>query len=493
MGYMIRLKFIFLQEGINPLLMPLLFNSDGDTGGSSSHLPELPADANFGRAVGMDMQLHYACANGDPVNVRSCLESKRFDVNSKDYCGRTPLHVACTCKSAGAKEVVHLLLNHGGDANLVDNVGMTCMDIVIKGQNLSIRKVLEGKGIECDQCIPLHSALEQKARESSWLLKASDLELKREIGHTLKSVVHLADWHGSLVVVKCVKMQHHVMMRQLRMSNSLRLSHAVEDSLDTAETEPSTPDGEIGHDGTEELLHEIQLLSTLRHPDLVLFLGACLEPGMPTMFVTEYMHRGDLEHYLYNMREEKQVAHYVPPFWRTMDWCSAIARALAFLHRVPVIHRDLKPLNLLLTKTLDVKVTDFGTSRLAVRRDDEDPMAKCCCSMTIGVGTCTYMAPEVVRTKDYNEKVDIYSFSLIMFYLSSGKRPFYHLGGRPMEILDRFLSGEEPRPDANECHKVLRGLMKQCWAVKPDFRPSAEEVLHHLQGMNGNRCGCPTM
>ncbi len=474
--------------------MPLLFNSDGDTG-ESNHLLELEdEDAYFGRAVEqkqfyIDMQLHYACANGDPVNVRSFLESK-MDVNSKDYCGRTPLHVACTCKSTGAKEVVHLLLNHGGDANVVDNVGMTCMDIVIKAGNLSIRKVLEGNGIECDQCIPLQSALEQKARESSWLLKASDLELKREIGTTLKSVVHLADWHGSLVVVKCVKMQHHVMMRQLRMSKSLRLSHAVED-LDTAETEPSTPDRAIEHAGTEELLHEIQLLSTLRHPDLVLFLGACLEPGMPTMFVTEYMHRGDLEHYLYNMREEKQTAHYVPPFWRTMDWCSAIARALAFLHRVPVIHRDLKPLNLLLTKTLDVKVTDFGTSRLA-RRDDEDQMATRF-SMTIGVGTCNYMAPEVVRTKDYNEKVDIYSFSLIMFYLSSGKRPFYHLGCRPMEILDRFIAGEEPRPDANECHKVLRGLMKQCWAVNPDFRPSAEEVLHNLQGMKGNRCGCPTM
>ena len=288
-----QIVFSFLRKGINPLVMPLLFNSDGDTG-ESNHLLELEdEDAYFGRAVEqkqchIDMQLHYACANGDPVNVGSFLESK-MDVNSKDYCGRTPLHVACTCKSTGAKEVVRLLLNHGGDANVVDNVGMTCMDIVIKARNLSIRKVLEGNGIECDQCIPLQSALEQKARESSWLLKASDLELKREIGTTLKSVVHLADWHGSLVVVKCVKMQHHVMMRQLRMSNSLRLSHAVED-LDTAETEPSTPDSPdraIEHDGTEELLHEIQLLSTLRHPDLVLFLGACLEPGMPTMFVTE--------------------------------------------------------------------------------------------------------------------------------------------------------------------------------------------------------------
>ena len=62
---------------------------------------------------------------------------------------------------------------------------------------------------------------------------------------------------------------------------------------------------------------------------------------------------GDLEHYLFHMRHEKQVAHYVPPLSRTRDWCMAVARALAFLHKFPLIHRDLKPLNLLLTKTLE--------------------------------------------------------------------------------------------------------------------------------------------
>ena len=96
----------------------------------------------------MNLQLHCACANGDPVSTKSLLESAKVDANSKDYGGRTPLHVACGCKSAGAKEVVQLLLNHGGDANAVDNVGMTCMDIVVKTHNSSLRNLLEGSGIE---------------------------------------------------------------------------------------------------------------------------------------------------------------------------------------------------------------------------------------------------------------------------------------------------------------------------------------------------------
>ena len=111
-------------------------------------------------------------------------------------------------------------------------------------------------------------------------------------------------------------------------------------------------------------------------------------------------------------------------------------------------------------------------------------------TMTLGVGTHNYMAPEVVRTTNYNEKIDIYALALIMFYLSSGKRPFYHLGKNPTEILDRFMAGEEPRPDAMECHKVLRGLMKQCWAVRSEDRPSAEEVLESLKEINQTSWSC---
>ena len=450
---------------------------------------------------GFNPQLFAVCARGDPVNTKKLLT--KADVNSKDYGGRTPLHLACGCKSAGAKEVVQLLLKNGADANAVDNLGMTPMDVAVKIQNPSIRNLLEESGVE------LQTALEQKARESSWLLKSSDFKLRKEIGNTLKSVVHLADWNGTAVVVKFIKMQHRVVMKRLRKSNSLYLSLPSDEleALDgPTEMVPTKSDPEIQHvyhACTEELLHEIQLLSSLRHPDLVLFLGACLEPDMPAMFVTEYMPKGDVERYLYNMREKKQVAHYAPPLWRTLEWCSAIARALAFLHKFPVVHRDLKPLNLLLTKTLDVKVTDFGTSKIMGFRRGEGENGhghgsgprnmlranSTMSTMTLGVGTHNYMAPEVVRTPNYNEKVDIYALSLIMFYLSSGKRPFYHLGN-PTEILDRFVAGEEPRPDATECHKVLRGLMKECWAVRSEDRPSAEEVLETLQGINQTSWSC---
>eukprot|EP00438_Fugacium_kawagutii_P031406 Skav205756 [mRNA] locus=scaffold1714:81780:82330:- [translate_table: standard] len=109
------------------------------------------------------VQLYQACANGDPVNAKRLIETE-VDVKSKDVAGRTPLHLACGCKSAGAKEVrmgdkelvqtegvceravvVQLLLDHGADASAVDAMGMTPMDVALKTQNSSIRKVASSK------------------------------------------------------------------------------------------------------------------------------------------------------------------------------------------------------------------------------------------------------------------------------------------------------------------------------------------------------------
>ena len=81
--------------------------------------------------------------------------------------------------------------------------------------------------------------------------------------------------------------------------------------------------------------------------------------------------------------------------------------------------------------SVDVKVLKRSTTQTGTQ-------------MTMGVGTYNYMAPEVVRTKKYDEKVDIYALALIMFYLSSGKRPFYHLFVRGQTLLRDRSNGLQP-------------------------------------------------
>ena len=94
---------------------------------------------------------------------------------------------------------------------------------------------------------------------------------------------------------------------------------------------------------TEELLHEIEVLSSLRHPDLVMFLGACLEPDQ-IMCITEYLPGGDLERYYMKMGHETYETVWHPDLPQVLHWSSAVSRALAFLHnrKVPILHRDLQ-------------------------------------------------------------------------------------------------------------------------------------------------------
>merc|ERR1719188_2072455 len=174
-----------------------------------------------------------------------------------------------------------------------------------------------------------------------------------------------------------------------------------------------------------------------------------------------------------------------------MKWSSAIARALCFLHNCssPIIHRDLKPLNLLLTKNQDLKVTDFGISKLMrpskAQSGDRAPR------MSGGVGTWRYMAPEVVRAEQYTDRADIYSFALIMWFMSTGLQPFVDQFGPDAELVLRdYLEGNEPRPGFSSVGGLLSGsrstpatlrqLVQDCWHPRADARPSAQQCTQRL-------------
>lgn len=268
-------------------------------------------------------------------------------------------------------------------------------------------------------------------------IRRQDIIFEKELNTTLKNTISLGRWNGTQVVVKS-----------------------------------SLGDG---NDFTEELLHEIEVLSSLRHPDLVMFLGACLEDQQISC-VTEYLSGGDLERYYMKMQRQHETL-WQPGLQQVVQWSSAVARALAFLHnrRVPILHRDPKPLNLLLTKHLEVKVADLGISKvLEGRAGPADPY-----SMTGGVGSWRYMAPEVVRHQQYNEKVDIFAFGLIIYFISSGRQPFCQWAD-PEMILKEYLKGEEPRPNVSDCHVKVQGIIQAAWHVNWVQRPSAQEILGEL-------------
>jgi serine/threonine protein kinase len=246
------------------------------------------------------------------------------------------------------------------------------------------------------------------------------------------------------------------------------------------------------------MLHEIALLATIRHPDLVMFLGCCLEDS-PIMFISEFMPGGDLERYY----ASKQVDghHWAPPMKTVNRWGRTILRALDFLHNCsqPIIHRDLKPMNILLTEGLEVKVTDFGISKVTRRVSQTSSETYKACgndsySMTGGVGSWRYMAPEVARYQPYTEKVDVYSAALILYFMSTGRQPFHEYED-PKDVLDEYAKGNEPRPNLVECPSSFRRIMAAGWDQVPENRPSAGDLVERLVEIHNvqHKCTCTLM
>jgi serine/threonine protein kinase len=397
------------------------------------------------------MHMCYAAKVGDVSELSRLLEG-RADVNGGDYDQRTPLHIAV---SRAEVDVVQLLLQHRADAQAFDHYGQTPLYEAERAGHFAIEKLLKKNGAHLQQ----RRMMRHSSQREKWSLRRSEIHLKEKLSETLKSDIFFAEWRGSKVVAKQTKLV--------------------------------TPADDF--DLQLELLHEIKILSTVRHPDLVLFLGACLDDG-PLTIISEFMPDGDLETHFSRKRKELQDI-YIPKLSLIKQWACSIAQALCFLHNCnpPIVHRDLKPLNLLLTdQCRRLKVTDFGISALqpSAHGSQEELHSY---TMTGGVGTWLYMAPEVVRCQQYDEKVDIYSFSLILYFMASGRQPFHELGADSEIVLKKYLSGEEPRPNANEAVAPLRSIMSEAWDVDPLNRPSAYDLATLLSGVlsGASRCvGC---
>jgi len=223
------------------------------------------------------------------------------------------------------------------------------------------------------------------------------------------------------------------------------------------------------------------VLSHLRHPNLVLFLGACLEDS-PAWILNEFLEGGSLEELFEKKSSERGGRPWRPLMKQSHRWATELARALAFLHNCdpPIIHRDLKPSNLLLSADGILKVADFGLSKIvksAVQTGQYE--------MTGLTGTVRYMAPEVMLSKHYNEKVDIYSFGLVAWCMCTGERPYDDVLRRCAQkdaFTDAIVGGRRPETDRIQPESLAK-VIQICWQQEMDERPSATAILGYLDNM----------
>ncbi|XP_048545547.1 uncharacterized protein LOC125524552 isoform X4 [Triticum urartu] len=274
------------------------------------------------------------------------------------------------------------------------------------------------------------------------IIKNSDLEELRELGSGTFGTVYHGKWRGSDVAIK-------------------RISDRCFVGKPSEEQRMKT-----------DFWNEACKLSSLHHPNVVAFYGVVLDgPGGSVATVTEYMANGSLRQAL--QRHENRIFDRRRRLLIVMD----VAFGMEYLHGKNIVHFDLKSDNLLVNlrdpQRPICKVGDLGLSKV-----------KCQTLISGGVrGTLPWMAPELLNGSSnlVSEKVDVFSFGIVMWELLTGEEPYadLHYGAIIGGIVNNTLRPLVPE----SCDPQWRSLMEQCWSAEPTERPSFTEVVKRLRAM----------
>lgn len=191
--------------------------------------------------------------------------------------------------------------------------------------------------------------------------------------------------------------------------------------------------------------NEINILSKLRHNNIVQMYGFCRKNNYICL-VTEFVRGGNLSECLKNKDQ------YFLDLALQIELSMNITRGMVYLHNQGVIHRDLKPANILIENWNEgkLKVCDFGLSRVARKNEEK--------SEENALGSPQYAAPEL-NSDEHTNKVDVFSFSIILWELSFRQQPWPEVKFG-WEFSDRYASGQRP-PIPNR--SPFNALIEKCW------------------------------
>ncbi|KAJ7978065.1 MAP kinase kinase kinase-like protein [Quillaja saponaria] len=213
-----------------------------------------------------------------------------------------------------------------------------------------------------------------------------------------------------------------------------------------------------------EFKREVRIMRRLRHPNVVLFMGAVTRPPNLSI-ITEFLPRGSLYRILH--RPQCQIDEK-----RRIKMALDVARGMNCLHTsIPtIVHRDLKSPNLLVDKNWNVKVCDFGLSRLKHNTF---------LSSKSTAGTPEWMAPEVLRNEPSNEKCDVYSFGVILWELATLRLPW--TGMNPMQVVGAVGFQKRRLDIPKEVDPLVARIIWECWQTDPNLRPSFAQLTVALK------------
>ncbi|XP_059055078.1 mitogen-activated protein kinase kinase kinase 12-like [Achroia grisella] len=204
---------------------------------------------------------------------------------------------------------------------------------------------------------------------------------------------------------------------------------------------------------------DMKYLREIKHNNIVRFRGVCTEPTRHGI-VMEFCQYGSLFSYIHGGSRIVTT--------KVVKWAIEIASAMQYLHKQKIIHRDLKSPNVLIADELVAKVTDFGLSRMW---NDSSVV------MTY-TGTISWMAPELILRKRASDRIDVWSYGVVLWELLTQKVPYDGLStcavtfGVGSEKLSLALPSTFP--------EQLRLLITHCWYRNPRDRPTFDNIVETL-------------
>ena len=231
----------------------------------------------------------------------------------------------------------------------------------------------------------------------------------------------------------------------------------------------------------QNFMREVEIMSSLYHPALTNYVACSL--GRKYVIVSELAH----------MSLQKLIFPNsgVPKQWKRSDgsdveWNSTmqticlmgVACGIAHIHEKGLIHRDLKPDNVIMDEDMYPRICDFGLARMMPTDEELEQHV----NMTLALGTPLFMAPEVFDPPTnamglpYDQKADVYSYAMIVFSVFTGDLPFRDKRfTSAFSLFNAVKCGSRPTlPDT--VPETWREIITRCWDGTPDMRPTMDEI-----------------
>ncbi|RAL52903.1 hypothetical protein DM860_007671 [Cuscuta australis] len=243
----------------------------------------------------------------------------------------------------------------------------------------------------------------------------------------------------------------------------------------------------------KQFLAEVEILGSIRHSNIVKLMCCVSSDECSKLLVYEYMENESLDRWLHERK--RGVIQNVGLDWpKRLQIAIGAAQGLSYMHHdcvPPIVHRDVKSSNILLDCEFNSKISDFGLAKILAKKGDAN-------TMSVVAGSFGYIAPEYAYTPRVNEKIDIYSFGVVLLELVTGKEPMFARGEEHASLvewayhhhsektaIDELLDAEIQEPELfHEDLKTVFMLGLACTSRNPSNRPSMKEVvqiLHHCQ------------